>query len=596
MTKHISIMRQLSPVRNSTTLNEAPELAREQLQHFGIDPESVYGQALLQVTTHLYQTGNELHQIATLNNQLKSLPKTDKISYFNAKKFLCFQLAKLIDMLQPSLRNSYEALDMDVSSRAVKGDYPLFANVGALFSATPAIVRTATYIYACTEWVEDAFHGKENTHPVYSRLLNPTSISLSNTIVSLEAGRYAADYMAWNFNSGMAAIDSLLSNQLRHGDILLTSRNVYGGSFQLINDFYACPDRLDIQLEWFDGYTGEEFDTRLKAVHKDHQQRLKDGRRLFVYLESPCNPHGYVMDVPEICRSAHQHGHLVMLDSTLATPFLSRPLHHPDKNCRPDWVIHSYTKDLSGGGSTTAGGIIGESFRMFLPKGSKHTSQNEEVNWDQTLFWDVYYIKGAFLDADKAIEVIQGIKTLENRMLTKCINTLIFTHCLNHHPLINVNSHGLKDHPNHGLCQKLLYLGLPSPLFTIDIQDSNVPRDAFVRFFDALEPVFGHMVSLGQSNTLILCPALTSHSEMDQQAQAEADIHLTTIRIAMGDENPRDLINQLTAAAKLHIDPVVKGFSDAFMTANEVEKLIKTIHLDVHERHLNANYQKQESS
>ncbi|MFK0571775.1 trans-sulfuration enzyme family protein [Endozoicomonas sp.] len=595
MTKHASIMRQLSPVRNSTTLNEAPELAREQLQHFGIDPESVYGQALLQVTTHLYQTGNELHQIAILNDSLKRLPKTDQISYFNAKKFLCFQLAKLIDMLQPSLRNSYQALDMDVSSRAVKGDYPLFANVGALFSATPAIVRTATYLYACTEWVEDAFQGKESTHPVYSRLLNPTSISLSNTIVSLEAGRYAADYMAWNFNSGMAAIDSLLSNQLRHGDILLTSRNVYGGSFQLMHDFYARPDRLDIQLEWFDGYTGEEFDARLKAVHKDHQQRLQDGRRLFVYLESPCNPHGYVVDVPEICRSAHQQGHLVMLDSTLATPFLSRPLHHPDKTCRPDWVIHSYTKDLSGGGSTTAGGIIGESFRMFLPKGSKHDSQNEKVNWDQTLFWDVYYIKGAFLDADKAIEVIQGIKTLENRMLTKCINTLIFTHCLNHHPLIHVNSHGLKDHPNHELCQKLLYLGLPSPLFTIDMQEANVPRDAFVRFFDALEPVFGHMVSLGQSNTLVLCPALTSHSEMDQQAQAKADIHLTTIRIAMGDENPRDLINQFTAAAMLHIDPVVKGFSDAFMTENEVEKLIKTIHLDVHERHLNANYQKHKS-
>ena len=65
------------------------------------------------------------------------------------------------------------------------------------FPATPAIVRTATYLYACTEWVEDAFKGKESTHPIYSRLLNPTSISLSNTIVALEAGKYSADYMAW---------------------------------------------------------------------------------------------------------------------------------------------------------------------------------------------------------------------------------------------------------------------------------------------------------------------------------------------------------------------------------------------------------------
>ena len=180
--------------------------------------------------------------------------------------------------------------------------------------------------------------------------------------------------------------------------------------------FSPSPDRLNIQLEWFDGYSGEEFGECLAKVRIQHEQALKDGRRLFVYLESPCNPHGYVMDIPEICRQAHDHGHLVMLDSTLATPFLNRPLRHQDKNCRPDWVIHSYTKDISGGGSTTAGGVIGESYRMFLPKGHQH----KDVSWEQTLFWDVYYIKGAFLDADKAIEVIkwhqnhrkQGVKQM----------------------------------------------------------------------------------------------------------------------------------------------------------------------------------------
>jgi O-acetylhomoserine/O-acetylserine sulfhydrylase-like pyridoxal-dependent enzyme len=152
---------------------------------------------------------------------------------------------------------------MDVSSRAVKGDYPLFANVGALFSATPAVVKTATYLYACTEWVEDAFCGKESTHPIYSRLLNPTSIALSNTVTALEAGENASQYMTWNFNSGMAAIDALLANQLRHGDILLSSRNVYGGTFQLMNDFYARKDRLAVELEWFDGFSGDEFSQRL---------------------------------------------------------------------------------------------------------------------------------------------------------------------------------------------------------------------------------------------------------------------------------------------------------------------------------------------
>ncbi len=106
-----------------------------------------------------------------------------------------------------------------------KGPYPVFDNVTALFSANPVIVRTATYIYACTEWVDDAFHGKEALHEIYSRLLNPTSISLANHIVDLEAGRHASEYLAWNFNSGMAAIDTLLGHRLGNEDIVIVSRN-----------------------------------------------------------------------------------------------------------------------------------------------------------------------------------------------------------------------------------------------------------------------------------------------------------------------------------------------------------------------------------
>ena len=582
MDNTVPTMQKLSPVRNSTQASNAHELAEEQLKHFGIDADTPFGQALLNASESLYHAGSEIDQIGRLCQTLSELPATDKISAFNAKKFLCFQLAKLIDMLQPSLKQSYQALDMDVSSRAVKGEYPLFANVGALFSSTPAVIKTATYLYACTEWVEDAFKGQESTHPVYSRLLNPTSIALANTITALEAGEYANDYMTWNFNSGMAAIDALLANQLRHGDVLLSSRNVYGGTFQLMQDFYARKDRMDVQLEWFDGYTGDEFAHYLKQVQEKHKKRLQQGKKIFIYIESPCNPHGYTLDVPEICRLSHEQGYLVALDSTLATPFLCRPLRNPDKTYRPDWIIHSYTKDISGSGVATAGGIVGESHRMFLPKHGKHT----DVSWEQTLFWDVYYIKGAFLDADKALDVSNGLKTLESRMLTKCINTLVISHYLDSHPAITVNSHALQDHTNYELREKLLYLGLPSPLFSIDMENAHVPREAFVRFFDALEPAFGHMVSLGQSNTLILCPALTSHSEMDTTAQKNANIFMTTIRIAMGDENPKDLIHQFKTCAQLHIDPVIPGFSEQFMDLKDFHTLLRDIHLDVHTRHI----------
>ena len=585
MTNSVPIMQRLSPVRNSTTASSPEALAQEQLEHFGIKPDSSFGQALLRAATSLYRAGNEIHQIELLCQTLADLPATDKISYFNAKKFLCFQLAKLIDMLQPSLKQSYQALEMDVGTRAVKGEYPLFANVGALFSATPAVIKTATYLYACTEWVEDAFNGKESTHPIYSRLLNPTSMALASTVSSLEAGEYVSEYMTWNFNSGMAAIDALLSNQLQHGDILLSSRNVYGGTFQLMQDYFARKNRLAVNLEWFDGYTGDEFRVRLQEIHQQYKEELKQGKRVLVYLESPCNPHGYMLDVPEICRLSHDHKHLVALDSTLATPFLNRPLREKDKACRPNWVIHSYTKDMSGSGSATAGGIIGEAARMFLPKGTSH----EGISWDETLFWDVYYIKGAFLDADKALDISNGLKTLESRMLTKCINTIVFTHYLDAHPEIRVNSHALKDHPNSKQREEHLYLGLPSPLFSIDMEHAHLPREAFVRFFDALEPAFGHMVSLGQSNTLVLCPALTSHSEMDASAQQDANIFLTTMRIAMGDENPRDLIRQFKICAEIHLDPVMPGFSRLFMDDKQLETLIRKTHLDVHGRHLEHN-------
>lgn len=582
MAKKIPVMQRLSPVRNSTSATTPRALAEEQLQHFGIRPETDFGAALLKASEHLYQLGAGINQLEALCEQLSKLPPTDRISYFNAKKFLCFQLAKLIDMLQPSLKQNYQALDINVSSRAVKGEYPLFANVGALFSATPAVIKTATYLYACTEWVEDAFTGRESSHPIYSRLLNPTSIALANTVTALEAGEYASEYMTWNFNSGMAAIDALLANQLNHGDILLCSRNVYGGTFQLMNDFYARKNRMNVTLEWFDGYSGDEFKGFLEIVHQRHGEALKQGQKVLVYLESPCNPHGYMLDIPEICRLSHEQGHRVALDSTLATPFLNRPLRHKEKACRPDWVIHSYTKDMSGSGTATAGGIIGECNRMFLPK----NTSADGISWDETLFWDVYYIKGAFLDADKALDVSNGLKTLENRMLMKCINTLIFTTFLDSHPMIRVNSHALEDHPNSQLRKDLLYLGLPSPLFSMDMEQADIPREAFVRFFDSLEPAFGHMVSLGQSNTLVLCPALTSHSEMDASAQQDANIYLTTIRIAMGDEQPKDLIHHLISCAKLHIDPVIPGFSSQFMADDLLEQLIQNTYLDVHQRHI----------
>ena len=567
MSQELEHARWLSPRRNTSEATSIGALVDEQLAHFGIDKQSEYGQALASTAEHLYHAQADVSRLWEITNQtLADLDKEDRVAWFNAKKFLSFQLAKVLDTLQNPFRKTWQSLS---SGNTGQHHYPLFDNVTALFSATPVVVRTATYVYACTEWVDDAFQGKEFTHQIYSRLLNPTNISLANAIVDMEAGPYSADYLAWNFNSGMAAIDATLANVLQHGDVLVVSRNVYGGVYQLLHDYYARANRLDIQIAWFDGYTQEEFEIFFNATRNDHSARLDAGARMHVYIESPCNPHGYVLDVPGICAYAHQFNSLVMVDSTLATPVLHQPLQHKDVACRPDYLIHSYTKDLCGSGATTAGVVIGPGYRMFQPKGSKTNG----VDWSETMFWDVYYIKGAFLDSEKAFDVLNGMKTLEPRIMNKVINTQVFTAFLDHHPDIRVNSHALSSHNNARLKQKQHNHGWPCTLFTVDMAQAGLTREVFTRFFDSLEPAFSHQVSIGQHNTIVLCPALTSHSELSAEEQKKAGIELTTMRVAMGTDNVKHLIGHFILAARHYIEPDHPGFCDKFMSLDAVDAL-----------------------
>ncbi len=578
-------MKQLSPRRHSTQAATPDELVSEQLRHFGIDPGSDFGAALARVAGRLYACQADVDQMWQITQaSIQALDRSDRIAHFNAKKFLSFQLAKVLDTLMNPFRHSYQSLRYGRATLAAKGAYSVFDNVTAIFSATPVITRTATYIYACAEWIEDAFKGKELMLEIYSRLLNPTSVSLANHIVDLEAGPYARDYLAWNFNSGMAAIDAALGHVLGHGDLLITSRNIYGGAHQLIHDWYAKPSNFGIQVETFDGYDAADFLKCWRRVRRKHKDRLDTStqpyRTTHLYLESPCNPHGYVLDVPAICAAAHREGLRVILDATVGTPFLSQPLQRPDEAERPDFVIHSYTKDLTGTGSAVAGTVIGRTRDMFIPKGQTL----DGMRWDQTMFWNVYYVKGAFLNADAAFEVLQGTRTLEVRMLQKCINTQILVRYFDAHPRINVCSNALDSDPNAALREALNFLGLAAPLFTIDMD--QVPRDAFQRFFDCLEPTFGHMISLGQSNTIVSCPALTTHSELDERQLCEAGIHPTTIRFAVGNEDATDLIDHVVATAKLAIDPQVPGFSREFMTPGKARKLVRDCYVKTHKNYI----------
>jgi O-acetylhomoserine/O-acetylserine sulfhydrylase-like pyridoxal-dependent enzyme len=588
-------LRQLSPLRVSSKKNSVKKLVKEQLRHFGISPKSETGRCLKQLCKGLYHSNVHVHELWQVSlQQLETMDRGDRIALFNAKRFVCFQIAKMMDNLQNPMRRNYQSLQTQGAGHP--GPYPLFDNVTAIFSSTPVIVKTATYLYACTEWIDEAFQGREPLHEIYSRLMNPTSIALANYIVDIEAGPLASEYMAWNFNSGMAAIDTLLSHLVGVNDIVISSRNVYGGTYQLLNDWYGKRSNLNVAIEWFDGYTAPEFATKLNEVLKTQQERLSKGATIYIYLESPCNPHGYTLDVAEICRVAHKSDLTVICDATVGTPFLHPVLKDRELEARPDYVLHSYTKDLTGSGTTTAGVVIGRNETMFLPKGSSAKlltagGTEREIQWSDTLFWNVFYIKGAFLDSEKSFNVIEGMRTLELRMLRKCITTLVLAKVLDRHPGIQVHSAALKTHFNYEVNRKNMFLGLPAPLFTIDFSGSEgrpePSRSSFKRFFDSLEPTFGLQVSLGQVNTVVLCPALTSHSEMSEEALAEAGIHATTIRIAVGDEDPRKLLAHMISASKNSIDESCPGFSHQFMKPDDIDRIYQKTYVDVHRNFAN---------
>ena len=576
----------LSPRRKTSQATTVADLAREQLAHFHLDADSPAGRPLLALAEKLYAAHGDVMALwDATTRELARLPRDDRMALFNAKKFLSFQLAKLLDTLQNPARKTHQSLGYGRATALAQGPFPIFDNVTALFSANPVITRTATYLYACSEWIEDAFQGREMLHEIYSRLMNPTAITLANHIVDIECGPHAGDYFAWNFNSGMAAIDGILSHLVGYQDVILSSRNVYGGAHQLIHDWFGKRSNLDAGIVFFDGTSARDFSRALKATQRQYADRLAAGRRIYVYLESPCNPHGVFLDVPAICQAAHAAGLVVILDSTVATPFLIRPLQAADPRERPDYLLHSYTKDLTGHGTTTAGVVIGRNEHMFIPKGGQTPDGHQ---WHDTLFWNVYYVKGAFLDSDKAFEVLTGMKTLETRMLRKCINTIILARWLAANPLLTVSGPANPADPNHPVAQRLSFLGLPAPLFTIHLEKAGISRVTLQRFFDCLGPVYGHMISLGQCNTMVLCPALTSHSELSAAALREAGITPTTIRISVGNESPRELIRDFLTAVRNSLDVDRPGFSAGFPQGAAVDQLVDETYLDVHRRYAAA--------
>jgi len=213
----------------------------------------------------------------------------------------------LLDSLQSPFRRTYQSLGFSQATLSAKGPYAIFDNVSAIFAANPVITRTATYIYACAEWIQDAFQGKELLLEIYSRLLNPTFDCAWRIILSIwKRGLMRGIIWLGILTRGWRRLMGALSHLLGRDDILITSRNIYGGAHQLIHDWFAKPSNLDIAVETFEGFSAEGLEHCWQIIQTKYKKRLSDGRKIYVYLESPSNPHGDVLDVPEICAAAHR--------------------------------------------------------------------------------------------------------------------------------------------------------------------------------------------------------------------------------------------------------------------------------------------------
>ncbi len=417
-------MKKLSPKRNSTEATSVEELVDQQLEHFGISEDSEYGQTLARIVQRMYESqGDVAHLWKITLDSLHSLDQPDRIKRFNAKKFLSFQLAKILDTLQNPFRKSYQALGYSSETSAAKGPYPVFDNVTALFSATPVITRTATYIYACAEWIEDAFNGEELMLEIYSRSAQPNQ-RLPGQPHCRPRGRplcgriHGLEFQQRDGRDRQRVVSPAGTGR-RADQQPQRVRRCPSADPRLVCQTRQPRRRSRRRLTDTQEKNSSRF---LKQVQEKYADRLARWHAISTSISNRLPIRKATSSTcAGISKVAHQHGLKVMLDATVATPFLYRPLQREDEAERPDFVIHSYTKDLSGCGAVIAGCVIGRNLEMFIPKGQTIGDKC----WDQTMFWNVYYVKGAFLNADAAFEVMQGMKTLPLRMLQKCINTQI---------------------------------------------------------------------------------------------------------------------------------------------------------------------------
>ncbi|MCC4614482.1 aminotransferase class I/II-fold pyridoxal phosphate-dependent enzyme [Xanthomonas campestris pv. asclepiadis] len=395
------------------------------------------------------------------------------------------------------------------------------------------IYQTVAYAFDDTQHGADLFDLKVQGN-IYSRIMNPTNDVLERRVAALEGG-----IGALALASGQAAVTYAIQTIAEAGDNIVSSSALYGGTYNL---FAHTLPQFGISTRFADYRDPQAF------------AGLIDERTKAVFVESIGNPRGNITDIEAVAAVAHAHGVPLIVDNTVATPSLLRPI-----DFGADIVVHSLTKYLGGHGNSLGGAIVDSGRFPWAAHKQRFPRLNEpDVSYHGVVYTealgDAAYIgrarvvplrnTGAALSPFNAFLILQGIETLQLRMERINANTLAIARYLQQHARVAwVNYAALPDHPEHALAQKYLG-GYGSGVLTFGLPGG---RAAGARFLDALQ-LFTRLVNIGDAKSLATHPASTTHRQLGPAELEHAGVSEDTVRLSIGIEHIDDLLADLEQA------------------------------------------------
>ena len=395
------------------------------------------------------------------------------------------------------------------------------------------IYQTVAYAFDDTQHGADLFDLKVPGN-IYTRIMNPTTDVLEQRVAALEGG-IAALALA----SGQAAVTYAILTIAEAGDNIVSSSTLYGGTYNL---FAHTLPQYGITTRFANPSDLAAFEAQI------------DDRTKAIFAESVGNPLGNITDIAALADLAHRHGLPLIVDNTVPSPYLLRPIEHG-----ADIVVQSLTKYLGGHGTSLGGAIIDSGKFPW----AEHKERFKRLNTPDVSYHGVVYTEafgpaayigrarvvplrntGAAISPFNSFQILQGIETLALRVDRIVENTVKIAKYLREHPKVEwVNYAGLPDHPDHVLAQK--YLGGKAPgLFTFGVKGG---REAGARFQDALQ-LFTRLVNIGDSKSLATHPASTTHRQLNPEELQKAGVREETVRLSIGIEHIDDLLADLDQA------------------------------------------------